>query len=117
MPDTGPGALTDAVERVLAADETILTRQRKGRDVTDDVRPYVQHLSVGDQGRTGTTLHADLRTQPRGLRPAEVLAVLGDDLREGLVCRTHQWIEHGGDRWEPLPAEATSAPHAEARAS
>jgi radical SAM-linked protein len=105
-----PAQLDEAVERVLAADQLILTRQRKGKDVTDDVRPYIRSLATDGPTPRGVMLRAELGTQPRGLRPSELLAVLADGLVEGLVCRTHQWIEHDGARREPLPIDATSAP-------
>lgn len=119
-----------AVARLLAAPEIMVTRQRKGNDVTDDIRPYVLKLSVigpvpavlspsGDRIITpaGALLEAELATQPRGLRPSELLAALEPPADEGRVCRTHQWITLDGARHEPLPAGATSATHAEARAS
>jgi radical SAM-linked protein len=119
-----------AVDHVLAADELELTRQRKGHDVTDDVRPYIIHLAVigpipdvrspsGDRtiAPGGVLLDAELGTQPRGLRPAELLRVLGPDVGEGRVRRNQQWITHDGARHEPLPTGATSAAHATARAS
>jgi len=125
-----PSTATEAVRRLLDAPEVIVTRQRKGNDVTDDIRPYVLHLAVagpvpavlspsGDRIITpaGTLLEAELATQPRGLRPAELLAALDPPADEGRVCRTHQWITLDGARHEPLPAGATSAAHAPARAS
>ena len=65
----------------------------------------------------GAVLEAELATQPRGVRPGELLAALDPSVELGLVRRTHQWIERDGARWEPLPPQATDAPHAEARAS
>jgi len=71
----------------------------------------------------GTEMIAELATQPRGLRPSELVAVLAshpdDVLVEGHVCRLHQWMSTDGAREEPLPLphRATLAPHAEARAS
>jgi len=115
--DAQPGPMAEAVERVLAADELMLTRSRKGKDVTDDVRPYIRSLAVAGPTLRGTGLHAELGTQPRGLRPSELLTVITDGLVEGLVCRTHQWIEHDGARQEPLPIDATSAPHTSVCAS
>jgi radical SAM-linked protein len=123
-------AASQAVARLMAAPEIMITRQRKGNDVTDDIRPYVLHLSViapvpavlapsGDRIITpaGALLEAELATQPRGLRPSELLVALEPPADEGRVCRTHQWITLDGARHEPLPAGATSAAHAEARAS
>lgn len=114
-----PTTLAGGIDAALAATELPLTRQRKGKDVTDDVRPYLLDLAVTGPTDDGTALDAHLATQPRGLRIPELLAVLGDGLVEGHVCRTHQWTLTDGARHEPIPAPAgaTSAPHAERRAS
>jgi radical SAM-linked protein len=108
---------------LLARTELTVTRLRKGREVTDDIRDAVLDLDVlGPAGPTagdGVRLRADLAAQPRSLRPSEVLAGLGADLEERNTRRTHQWISRDGARSEPLaaPAEATDAPHAFERAS
>lgn len=113
-----PQDLAPAVARVLAAPELTITRQRKGKDVTDDVRPYVLDLVVVGPTDAGTQIHAHLATQPRGLRVSELLSVLGP-WEEGQVRRTKQWTLIDGARTEPLegPSVATSTPHAQARAS
>ena len=85
--------------------------------VTDDLRPAVVSLTVAGTTPAGAVLEAELETQPRGVRPGELLAALEPSIELGLVRRTHQWIERDGARWEPLPPQATDAPHAEARAS
>jgi hypothetical protein len=112
-----PAAVAVAVEAALGADTLMLTRERKGNDVTDDIRPYLLDLTVVAPTANGTELEAHLATQPRGLRIAELLAVLGDELEETRVRRTHQWTLSDGARREPLPVGATSSTHAEARAS
>ena len=114
-----PAAAAGAVDRVLAADDLTITRQRKGKDVTDDVRPYVLALAVVGSTDGGTRVHAHLATQPRGLRVSELLALLDPTWDEGLVRRTAQWTLIDGARHEPLegPVEATSTSHATARAS
>ena len=107
-----------AVERVLAAAEVLVTRERKGNEVTDDVRPAILSLAVVGPTDRGSELEAELATQPRGLRPAELVAAL--DLPpdvEGRVVRTHQWTLVDGARQEPLALPATSTTHAGARAS
>lgn len=113
----GPGvpALVDRVDRCLAADSIIVTRERKGQQVTDDLRPTVLSLEAVGAGE----VLAELATQPRGVRPVELIALLGDDLVEGRVCRIHQWLSLDGAREEPLPLpqHATLTPHAQARAS
>ena len=117
--DVAPPQVVPAVERVLAAPELTITRQRKGKDVTDDVRPYVLALAVVGPSDAGTLVHAHLATQPRGLRVSELLALLDPTWEEGLVRRTTQWTLIDGARHEPLEgsSEATSTSHATARAS
>ncbi|HVX19349.1 MAG TPA: TIGR03936 family radical SAM-associated protein [Acidimicrobiales bacterium] len=131
VPGLGRDDLVATVERALAATELFVTRTRKGVETTDDVRPCIAALDVGSTTDHGTELIAELGTQPRALRPAELLAALDPAPTEGLVTRTHQWIEHDGERREPLvatrPAEVGAvapsaparpeAPHATARAS
>jgi radical SAM-linked protein len=125
-----PPAAVDAVTRLLARPEVSMTRQRKGNDVTDDIRPYILHLAVlgpipGIVSPSGTRiitpagslLEAELGTQPRGLRSAELLAALEPPAEEGRVRRTHQWINLDGARTEPLSAGATPTTQAQARAS
>jgi radical SAM-linked protein len=106
----GESELRDRVERCLAADSLVVTRERKGQPVTDDLRPAILGLEVVDG-----ELIADLATQPRGVRPSELVALLGDDAAEGRVCRLHQWLDADGARVEPLPLprDATLAPRRE----
>jgi radical SAM-linked protein len=117
-------AMTEAVERLLSADEVVVTRTRKGSVATDDIRPNVMDLRVlgpaGSDTPGGLWLEAELACQPRSLRPAELLAALGDGLEERQVRRLHQWILRDGARREPLgaavPPAATDAPHVMVRA-
>lgn len=117
--DAAPERVAPAIDRLLAADELTITRQRKGKDVTDDVRPYLLHLAVVGPTEHGTEIEAHLATQPRGLRISELIALLDVDGTEGRVRRLTQWTLLDGARIEPLPGSsgATSAPHAQARAS
>jgi radical SAM-linked protein len=121
--------LASRVERLLAAPNVLIRRERKGRTVYDDLRPSVLALAVADgsPSRPGALvtdldavgLHADLATRPRGVRPRELLEGLGTDVELSRACRMHQWIERDGARWEPLdcgPAPV-AAPHATERAS
>jgi radical SAM-linked protein len=104
--------LHDRIDATLAAASLVVTRERKGHAVTDDIRPSIRSLAVA-----GDRLGAELATQPRGLRPAELLEVLGVAVEDCRVRRTHQWIERDGARWEPVSLDATDAPHAGVRAS
>jgi radical SAM-linked protein len=103
--DLDPSDADDLVTAALAADELVLTRTRKGKDVTDDLRPAV--LAVRTVGPTpvGTELEAELAVHPRSVRPAELLLALRPGLEEGRVVRTAQWIWRDGARLEPLRAE------------
>lgn len=110
------------VEAAMAADQLPVTRARKGHSATDDVRSGILSVAVTDTTPQGVELVAELATHPRSVRPSELVLALdptGSELAEGRVCRTHQWMLLDGARREPLPLpeHATSAPHAEARAS
>jgi radical SAM-linked protein len=107
VPQMGPDALTEVIARVLGAETLSVTRERKGRPVTDDMRPSVLALSSAGPSGAGTGLVAELGTRPRGVRPAELAQVMGIEL--GLARRTNQWIERDGSRWEPLATPAADA--------
>lgn len=114
--DAGPEAAGLAAA-ILTAPSLVVTRERKGREVSDDLRPAVRSLEVD-----GRWLVFELATRPRGVRPGELLAAVRPGTEATCVRRTHQWIERDGARFEPLPVgsgspAATAAPHAEARAS
>jgi len=116
--------LAGRVERLLGASSVVVTRERKGRLVEDDLRPAVLSLQLlADSPAMGPRtlrLRADLATKPRGIRPGELALGLG-----GVVLRrtrrTHQWIERDGARFEPLDStgsrSAACALHAAGRAS
>ena len=114
-----------ASTRSLAASSVVVTRTRKGEELTDDIRAGIYTLEllgpVGPDPSHGAWLEAELACRPRGLRPSEVLAALDPGLEERQVRRTHQWILRDGARREPLvaaePPGATAAPHALERAS
>jgi hypothetical protein len=123
-----PRELTARVERLLGSASVVVRRERKGRPVEDDLRPGVRTLTVVADG-TGSSadgqaqcrLQAELATRPRGVRPGELLEVLGAGLVLDRACRTHQWIERDGERWEPLglggELPVISGPPAPGRAS
>ncbi len=109
--------VADAVARVRAAAELPIVVERKGNEVTFDALPAILALT-----HDGLVLEAELATQPRSLRPAELLRALDPTWGEGRVLRTHQWTLVDGARCEPIPfgdtgtRGATSTPHAGARA-
>jgi radical SAM-linked protein len=105
-------AAGELVSAFLAAERVPISRERKGRVALDDIRPSVRRLGVsGSDG--AAVLVAETSTQPRGLRPAElvqgIVAAAGEGGPAGSLvvdraCRTKQWIERDGCRVEPLPA-------------
>ncbi len=100
-------ALVERVERLLAAPSLTVGRERKGRRTSDDIRPAILGLSVTDpRGR----LRAAVATHPRGVRPVDLVAALGTGVVPGRACRTHQWIERDGARFEPLPLRRLDTP-------
>ncbi len=100
-----PEVVDAAIARVLAADHLPVTRERKGKPVQDDLRPGVLALARVPRDDGDVLLRAELGAQPRALRPSELLAVMGLGDHEGLVCRTHQWMNDGRERREPLAAD------------
>jgi hypothetical protein len=126
--------LESQVASLLAAASVPIVRERKGREEHDDLRPSVLALALSEEPDamvvgTGPDdpapvgMVAELATQPRGVRPVELMrgliAVSGPsgDHRPvtgttgpttagtpvlGRARRTHQWIERDGFREEPL---------------
>jgi radical SAM-linked protein len=102
------GPAEDAARRFLESPSVIVTRERKGHQVTDDIRPSVLDLEVRTPDAGGPVLACRLATQldgqPRGLRPAELIAALGFEPAAARMLRTHQWIVRDGAWCEPVPA-------------
>lgn len=118
LPGTTPERLETDVRSLLDAPTLLVTRERKGKLVTDDIRPGIVSLRVlgvtpPDAPESGAVIEAELATQPRSVRPSELLAAFDPPRSEGRVCRTHQWIITDGARREPLSVRATSRAPAE----
>ena len=119
--------LKERVERVLAAPSLTIQRERKGRQTEDDIRPAILALAVThDAGSTqgeypSGRIRAELATHPRGVRPGDLLSAFGTDVVLARACRTHQWIERDGARFEPLSVRGLGTDpvvvHAAGRAS
>jgi len=93
------------VDAALAAGELVLTRTRKGKEVIDDLRPAVLSLAIDRRTDDGcVALLTELATQPRGVRPSELLDVLDPDggMHESRVLRIAQWLARDGAKAEPL---------------
>ena len=97
-------AAAAAAARALDAGEIFITRERKGRTVTDDIRPQIVSLDTTSTTADGIRLIAELGTKPRALRPSELLAGLDPSPRELRVRRLRQWIRTGSEQREPLEA-------------
>ncbi len=119
VPDLTLQRADDLVAGALAATELPVTRKRKGKEVTDDVRPAVCTLRVADPDErppaadwqpAGVLLRAELATHPRACRPSELLAAVDPTLEEGRVVRIHQWTMTDGVRREPIPLGETPGP-------
>jgi radical SAM-linked protein len=106
LTDVDRAQLRDRVDAALALPALPTTKRRKGRDVVEDVRPVIRRITVCDELSTAgsAVVEMEMSTQPRGAKPGEALAAIGDfiDVR---ARRTHQWIERDGARREPLVAD------------
>jgi radical SAM-linked protein len=102
LTEVDPARLRAEIDAALALPALAATRRRKGRDVVEDVRPVIRRITVCDG--PVTNIEMEMSTQPRGAKPGDVLAAIGDftDVR---ARRTHQWIERDGARQEPLDAD------------
>ncbi len=109
--DVTAGDLAQWVELVLGAATLMVTRERKGQQITDDLAPQVRALVVGEPTSRGVRLLATLGTQPRTVRPSELLVALEPVYSPILIRRTRQWIEQDGARLEPLEVGAAPAQH------
>jgi radical SAM-linked protein len=117
-----PARLQAAIDDALALPTLPVARRRKGRDVVEDVKPVITRIDVheGDaaSGALGVVCAMELRTQPRGAKPGDVLAAIASaaavpcGLAEAHVLRTHQWIERDGARHEPLGTDTRPRPGA-----
>jgi radical SAM-linked protein len=113
--DMAPGDLARAVQSAQSSAALPFVTTRKGREVTDDLRPAIRSLEAADGSAVDACLEVELSTKPRGIRPADLLSVLRDlsggasagaqPAAEDRVVRTRQWIERDGERLEPLVAD------------
>lgn len=115
-------AVLERTAELLSAPELVLARSRKGKAVHDDVRPAILSLEPaqelpGRESPSGATqwIRTELATTGRGLRPQELTALIGEDLKLVRPVRRAQWIADDRGRFEPLtvsgelpPAEATA---------
>lgn len=100
---------------LLAADELLVTRERKGKSSTDDVRPAVLAVDVRPNADTevpaAVEIYAELATKPRALRPLELLDINDPSLTLKRGRRVNQFIAPTGARLDPLDVGAAGALH------
>jgi len=110
--DGGPtaGEVAVGVEQLLAQPVAVVTRRRKGGEVTEDIRPAIVDLRAVRDGEP-PRLEGELATRPLSPRPADVVAALAPEWEARDVRRLNQWIWRDGARCEPLEwaPDATSA--------
>ena len=107
------GELSDRIQRLLDAETIPIERERKGRRVTDDIRPSVLSLeSICASSQTNEVAFVtELAMRPRGVRPKELLEGLGPEVTLVRGRRTHQWIDTGDARGEPLSMDGRLPGH------
>jgi len=100
---------------LLAADELLVTRERKGKSRTDDVRPAVLAVDVRPNTDTevpaAAEVYAELATKPRALRPLELLNINTPNLTLMRGRRINQFITPVGARLDPLEVGAAAEAH------
>jgi radical SAM-linked protein len=101
-----PSELGELVERAVTATALPITRTKKGREVVEDVRPLMRTVRVVGGSNGVAAVDLEIATQPRSARPGEIVAAIGGHLTTEHALRTHQWIERGGARLEPMDADA-----------
>jgi radical SAM-linked protein len=96
-------------QRVLESSSIVVSRQRKGKEVSDDLRPLLRSLEPYTGSNGETVLRAELGTQPRSVRPSELLQVGEPHLVAKGLRRKIQYIEREGARLEPIQVGAAPA--------
>ncbi|MFN8050628.1 MAG: TIGR03936 family radical SAM-associated protein [Acidimicrobiales bacterium] len=114
---TDVAEVTGEVERLWALDDVPLTFERKGKPITENVRPALLRASVAPELREGAVvLTVDLATKPRSIRPSELLTCLAPVGEVRGICRNEQWMTIDGRSLPPLVAGDPSRPVPEASA-
>ncbi len=91
------------VEAVLNSKELVIERTRKGKQVVDNIRPYIRDIEVEENDLLRrTSILAELKTQPRSLRPSEFLAAVEPNLTMVKLRRLKQFIDTGDNQIDPL---------------
>lgn len=104
--DRTPAELHQWVESVLGSEHLVVTRERKGKAVEDDLRPLILALESVELASGEVGLIAELSTVGRTLRPSELLVAIDPHLDGGSIRRLYQWIHVDGAPCEPLAVSA-----------
>lgn len=117
-----------AITQVLAATSLPGTVVRKGKEIDVDVRPGLDALGRFDPASPPPRVQSDLAawfaadfadlpvvwmrlaSQPRSVRPAEVLVHLGDGVAEYLSHRTAQLCIDDDELTEPVAVSSVTSP-------
>jgi len=91
--------------QLLAADEILLERERKGKTAVVNVRPAIVSIEIVGPTDNGVAIRVQLATEAVSLRPNEFVGLF--DALEGRVRRTHQWMIVDQARLEPIPGPST----------
>ena len=91
------------VNLVLNSKELIVERTRKGKKVVDDIRPYIREIELLESTlMKRPIIQAELKTQPRSLRPSEFLTSAEPNLTMVKLRRLKQFIDTGDNQIDPL---------------
>lgn len=94
------------LQTLIEAEELLLSRTRKGRERTDDVRPALLSAqttgNVQEVARATENLKVLLAAKPRALRPLELLSINNPPFEFVLGRRTNQFISPIGARRDPI---------------
>tara|TARA_B100000579_G_C22750340_1_gene813641 strand:- start:149 stop:757 length:609 start_codon:yes stop_codon:yes gene_type:complete len=102
IPGADANSVEEAIERTLQSSEIETERKKKNKLVREDIRYGIHDLRFDGQSERGPVVIAELSAKPRVIRPSELVDVLAPGTEMGIARRTHQWIEHEGQRQEPL---------------
>ncbi len=110
--DESSDTIAGRLAAMMATDDVQLTFERKGKEVTENVRPAIHEaFVVADLSRAvdgAVLVSVELATKPRSIRPGEFLAVFDPPMQARRICRIEQWTTTDGVRRPPLvPADAS----------
>lgn len=108
------------IDSIVSAPAIEITQERKGKLVTNDIRPAVQTLEIaeptGDEPVVGIV--AKLASKPKAVRPAELLGVFEPPFELLRGRRLTQWITSDGAQVAlDVAVAAATEPHSELCAS